>query len=121
MKSFVRFVVLISFTALLVAGQSMKTSKNSTPGQGGAKFEQLSDEFVKGSLALSPVKASYAGYHNHKDPKSGKTIDLDAQLDDVSPQGVAALEKFYSDWRGRFQSETPLGSLNAEDAADYRL
>jgi uncharacterized protein (DUF885 family) len=99
----------------------MKASKSSTSGQGSAKFTQLSDEFVKGSLALSPVSASNAGYHKHKDPKSGKTIALDAQLDDVGPQGVAALEKFYSDWRTRFQRETPLASLNAEDAADYRL
>ena len=55
--------------------------------------------FVKDSLALSPVNASQAGYHKHTDPKTGKTIDLDAQLDDVGPQGLAAQEKFYSEWR----------------------
>lgn len=99
----------------------MKSNKSSAPTQANAKFAQLSDEFVKGSLALSPVNASYAGYHKHKDAKSGKTVDLDAQLDDVSPQGVAAQEKFYRDWSARFQKETPLASLNAEDAADYRL
>ncbi len=45
----------------------------------------MTDQFVKDSLALSPVNASQAGYHKHIDPKTGKTIDLDAQLDDVRP------------------------------------
>ena len=81
----------------------------------------MSDQFVKDSLALSPVSASQAGYHKHTDPKTGKTIDLDAQLDDVGPQGVAAQEKFYREWRTRFQTETPIASLNPQDAADFRL
>ena len=81
----------------------------------------MTDQFVKDSLALSPVNASQAGYHKHLDPKTGKTIDLDAQLDDVSAQGVAAQAKFYRDWRQRFQTETPVAGLNAQDAADYRL
>ena len=92
-----------------------------TETEANTKFAQMTDQFVKDSLALSPVNASQAGYHKHKDPKNGKTIDLDAQLDDVSPQGVAAQEKFYRAWRHRFQTETPVASLNAQDAADYRL
>ena len=89
--------------------------------QANAKFSQMCDQFVKDSLALSPVTASGAGYHKHLDPKTGKTIALDAQLDDVSAQGVAAQEKFYRAWRQRFQSETPVASLNAQDSADFRL
>ena len=81
----------------------------------------MSDRFVKDSLALSPVSASQAGYHKHTDPETGKTVDLDAQLDDVGPQGFAAQEKFYSEWRMRFQTETPIASLNPQDAADFRL
>lgn len=92
-----------------------------TETEANTKFAQMTDQFVKDSLALSPVNASQAGYHKHKDPKNGKTIDLDAQLDDVSPQGVAAQEKFYRAWRHRFQTEAPVASLNAQDAADYRL
>ena len=67
------------------------------------------------------MSASAAGYHKHTDPKTGKTIDLDAQLDDVSAAGMAAQEKFYRAWRKRFQSETPIDSLNSQDAADFRL
>ena len=98
----------------------MKSAKPSSD-NGNAKFAQMCDQFVKDSLALSPVNASQAGYHKHKDLKTGKTIELDAQLDDVGPQSIAAQDKFYRDWRTRFQSETPVASLNAQDAADFRL
>ena len=91
------------------------------PAQANAKFAEMTDRFVKDSLALSPVSASQAGYHKHTDPATGKTIDLDAQLDDIGPQGMAAQEKFYSEWRTRFQTETPIASLNPQDAADFRL
>src|ERR1022692_5019676 len=88
---------------------------------GNAAFAQLTDQFVKDSLALSPVNASYAGLHQYKDPKTGKMIELDAELDDVSARQAADVEKFYRAWRARFQTETPVASLNAQDAADYRL
>src|ERR1700685_2571117 len=58
---------------------------------------------------------------NMKSTSSNKAIDLDAQLDDVGTQGIAAQEKFYREWRARFQAETPIASLNAQDAADFRL
>ena len=102
------FLALTSF----VSAQNMKPN---------AKFAEMSDRFVKDSLALSPVSASQAGYHKHTDPATGKTIDLDARLDDVGPQGFAAQERFYSEWRTRFQTETPIASLNPQDAADFRL
>src|ERR1044071_5118813 len=70
MKSIVRLVVLISLT-VVAAGQSMKTNKSSATTAGNAKFGQLCEQFVKGSLALSPVSASYAGYHKHKDARTG--------------------------------------------------
>jgi uncharacterized protein (DUF885 family) len=113
----VRLLVFLTFAAILAAAQNMKQPSS----QPNAKFAQMTDQFVKDSLALSPVNASQAGYHKHKDPGTGKTIDLDAELDDVSPQGIAAQEKFYREWRKRFQTETPVASLNAQDAADYRL
>ena len=92
-----------------------------TESEAHTKFAQMTDQFVKDSLALSPVNATQAGYHKHKDPKTGETINLDAQLDDVGPQGVAAQRKFYRAWRHRFQTEAPVASLDAQDAADYRL
>ena len=84
-------------------------------------FSKLTDQFVKESLALSPVAASYTGYHKYTDPKTDKVVNLDAELDDVSGQGVAAQQAFYTAWRARFKSETPIASLGDQHAADYRL
>jgi len=74
------------------------------------KFAKLSEEFIHETLALSPSNASQAGYHQHVDPKTGKTIALDALLDEVSPADIANLRGAYSKFRERFRSETPLGS-----------
>lgn len=86
-----------------------------------AKFAELSDQFVKESLALSPTNASAAGYHKHVDPKTGKTLELDALLDDLSLQGVNEQRAFYAHWRARFHKETPVAALGIEDAADWQL
>jgi uncharacterized protein (DUF885 family) len=120
MKRFLGISLFVNLAILFSTAQNMKPSNPSTT-QANAKFAQMSDEFVKDSLALSPVTASGAGYHQHTDPKTGKAIDLDAQLDDVSAAGWAAQEQFYSLWRKRFQKETPVDSLNPQDAADFRL
>src|SRR5271166_1774791 len=117
MKRVLCILLFLSIGSIFMTAQTMKQTHT----QANAKFAQMTDQFVKDSLALSPVNASQAGYHKHKDPKSRRTIDLDAQLDDVSPQGMAAQERFYREWRKRFQAETPVASLNAQDAADYRL
>src|ERR1700678_313797 len=119
MKLVVRIIFLLSLTSLLVTAQNMKSTSSNKAAN--AKFAEMTDQFVKDSLALSPVSASQAGYHKHTDPKTRKAIDLDAQLDDVGTQGIAAQEKFYREWRARFQAETPIASLNAQDAADFRL
>src|SRR5271165_2704302 len=117
MKYALCILLVLSLATIPTTAQNMKQSNT----QANAKFAQMTDQFVKDSLVLSPVSASEAGYHKHKDPKTGRMIDLDAQLDDVGPQGMAAQEKFYREWRKRFQTETPVTSLNAQDAADYRL
>ena len=112
---------LLSSLVLLSCGISMTAQNSSTASDSSNKFSQLEDQFMKESLALSPVGASQAGYHKHVDKKTGKTIMLDAELEDVGPEGVAKLENFYREWRGRFRKETPIASLSREDAADYRL
>jgi len=86
-----------------------------------ARFAQLSEQFIHETLALSPSSASQAGYHEHLDPKTGKTIELDALLDDVSETAAEEERRVYVHWREVFRKETPLASLDAEDAADWRL
>jgi uncharacterized protein (DUF885 family) len=116
MKHLFGILFVFSLASLISTAQNMKPNT-----QPNAKFSQMSDEFVKDSLALSPVSASQAGYHKHTDPNTGKATDLDAQLDDVSAAGVTAQQTFYREWRKRFQTETPIALLNPQDAADFRL
>jgi uncharacterized protein (DUF885 family) len=112
-------LLLLALGVVLPArGQNMKSDDEKA--QANPKFSALEDQFVKASLALSPVNASQAGYHKHVDG-AGKTIRLDAQLDDVGAQAVAGQVRFYREWRERFRKEAPVSSLNAEDAADARL
>jgi uncharacterized protein (DUF885 family) len=76
---------------------------------------------MKDSLALSPSSASQAGYHKHVDPKTGKMIELDALLDDMSLEAMAEQRAFYANWRERFHNETPVSALDPQDAADWQL
>jgi len=115
----IAWLFFVSLIPAMIAAQNMNsTDAHAVPSN--EKFSALEDQFVKDSLALSPVNASQAGYHKHVD-KSGNTIKLDAQLDDVGLEGMTAQAKFYRGWRDRFRQEAPVSSLNAEDAADYRL
>jgi uncharacterized protein (DUF885 family) len=107
--------------AALPPSQSLASEKNMPASAASEKFAELSDRFLKDSLALSPTSASSAGYHKHLDPKTGKTIDLDAQLDDMSLEAFARERAFYAGWRERFRTETPLASLGPQDAADWQL
>ena len=77
-------------------------------------LSKLTDDFVYGSLALSPVSATAAGYHEHRGVK------LDGKLDDYSAAGMQAQEQFYSG------IHEPLGGikqdqLSKEDGADYQI
>src|SRR5580698_4364581 len=68
----------------------------------------LTDDFVYGSLALSPVSATSAGYHEHKG------AHLDEEIDDFGAAGIDQQHKFYSDFHNRlagFQYE----GLSPED------
>jgi uncharacterized protein (DUF885 family) len=111
---FLRFsVFLLAFSMVAMADPEARPDS--------PKFAELSERFIKESLALSPVSASYAGYHKHTDAKTGKSIELDALLDEVSPEAFAAQMKFYKGWQARFAKETPAAALNEQDKADLRL
>src|SRR6202035_3162626 len=58
-------------------------------------FSKLTEDFVYGSLALSPVSATQAGYHEHQG------VRLDERLDDFSASGVEATRQFYGGFRDR--------------------
>jgi uncharacterized protein (DUF885 family) len=113
MQVFPLISCLLVSTALISHAQSSSDSN--------AKFAALSEEFIHTTLALAPSNASQAGYHLHRDPKTGKTVALDALLDDVSAAGWAEQRRVYAEFRERFRAETPVASLGPEDAADWRL
>ena len=77
-------------------------------------FEQLVDDFVLGTLALSPTNATSFGYHVHH----GQS--LDDLLDDFSPAGIAAAHSLLSDIEARI-TRLDAGSLDAEQRADISI
>ena len=113
--------LLLAILAMPANTQEINLSKKSSAGPAAQKFAELSDRFMKDSLALSPTSASQAGYHKHVDAKTGKTIELDALLDDLSLESMAAQRTFYEQWRERFRKETPVSALDPQDAADWQL
>jgi uncharacterized protein (DUF885 family) len=120
-------VTLCAFMTLLPSSSPQQSAQSPAPvasqtaSPAAEKFAALSDQFMKDSLALSPVSASAAGYHTHFDQKTGQKLELDAILDDLSLESVARQRDFYASWRERFRTETPLSSLDPEDAADWQL
>ncbi len=92
-----------------------------SPSGSSATFARLAEQFIHESLALSPVTASQAGYHQHRDPRTGKTVALDALLDDVGPSALARQRKFLVGWRDRLEKQVPRASLGVQDSVDRRL
>ncbi len=114
-------ILWVLMMALPWKSQQTNESPDASRAATAENFAALSDQFMKESLALSPSSASAAGYHVHHDPKTGKTIEMDALLDDLSLESIAQQRAFYATWRERFRKETPLAELEPEDAADWQL
>ena len=77
-------------------------------------FSKLTEEFVYGSLALSPVSATVAGYHEHQG------VRLDEKLDDFSLGGIQEQRRFFSGFHDRLALIKP-ESLAPEESADYQI
>jgi uncharacterized protein (DUF885 family) len=82
--------------------------------RGPVDFEPVRSDFVYGSLALSPVSATQAGYHYYKQ------LPLDEMLDDYSQAGVQGQRMFWEGFRDRLAKIDP-NSLTPEDHADYQM
>jgi uncharacterized protein (DUF885 family) len=93
---------------LLTAGCKMAPEKQMPD------FSNLTEDFVYGSLALSPVSATQAGYHEHQGVK------LDEKIDDFSPSGIEATRKFYAGFQDRLAG-IDQQALSAEERADYQI
>ncbi len=77
-------------------------------------ISKITDDFVYGSLALSPVSATSAGYHEHHG------VNLDQKLDDYSPEGIQQTRQFYTGFRDRL-ALIKQDELSAEEKADYQI
>jgi uncharacterized protein (DUF885 family) len=77
-------------------------------------MEQLVQDFVYGSLALSPVSATATGYHEHNH------VPVDEILDDYSAAGIDAQRRFYLDIRSRIAGLENT-SLDQEQKADLEI
>src|ERR1700681_2480515 len=102
MASFMRIFCCLITWATIFSMQAFSHQPGSQPSNpananpaASEKFAQLSEQFMKDSLALSPTNASQAGYHKHLDSKTGKTIELDALLDDLSLKAMGQQRGFY--------------------------
>src|SRR5690349_5692826 len=85
-------------------------SVNKTESPNANDFPKLTEDFVYGSLALSPISATQAGYHMHNG------MPLDDTLDDMSPAGMAGQRSFYAGMQSRTAALDPK-SLDKEQAA----
>ena len=76
----------------------------------GPSFDSIAEEFVYGTLALSPASATQSGYHQHQ----GKT------LDDFSAAGIAAQRQFYTGFRARLDKWNA-SRLTPGERADFQI
>ena len=100
-------------TAAACAGFLLLMAGCKMPGEQ-QDFSKLTEAFVYGSLALSPVSATVAGYHEHQG------VRLDERLDDYSPIGIQEQRRFFSDFRDRLALIKP-EKLAPEESADYQI
>ncbi len=100
--------------ALCTAACLLTSCKMSTEKQEKQDLSKLTDEFVYGSLALSPVSATSAGYHEHAGVK------LDQKLDDYSATGIQDQQQFYSGFHDRLAA-IKQDQLSSEERADFQI
>lgn len=102
------------FALVLLTTTLMSCSERKAPAAASAGFDQMVDDFVYGSLALSPVTANGSGYHAH----NGKSMD--EALDDFSAAGIEAARKFYTDFDTRLNALDQT-ALDKEQRADVAI
>jgi uncharacterized protein (DUF885 family) len=104
------------FTLCLAAGcsQPAPSQPETSTAAPAVDFDKLTDEFTRGVLALSPVSATQAGYHEHNGAK------LDEAIDDFSATGIEAQRRFYKGVQDRLGSMSA-ASLDREQQADLQI
>ncbi len=109
MRQLLRIVLVVAVGSVFCLSGCKQPAAPAKPDLG-----SLTDDFVYGSLALSPVSATSAGYHEHKG------AHLDDEIDDFSAAGIDQQHKFFSDFHNRLAG-IQQDSLSAEDRADFEI
>src|SRR4029453_11721862 len=94
----------------LVSCSSPPPSPKSAP----VDFNKLTDDFMYGELALTPVSATQAGYHEHNG------MPLDEALDDYSAAAIEAQRRFYQSIQERVAA-IDAHALDGEQQADLKI
>jgi hypothetical protein len=94
----------------LVSCSSPPPSPKSAP----VDFNKLTDDFMYGALALTPVSATQAGYHEHNG------MPLDEALDDYSAAAIEAQRRFYQSIQERVAA-IDAHALDGEQQADLKI
>jgi uncharacterized protein (DUF885 family) len=92
--------------------KAASASAKAAPAAG--QFDQLVDDFVLGTLALSPTTATSFGYHVHHGAA------LDDMLDDFSPAGITASRSLLADIEARI-ARLDTAALDSEQRADIEI
>lgn len=79
-----------------------------------ADFEKLTQDFIYGALALSPVSATGNGYHVHNG------VPLDELVDDYSAGGLDQQRNFYKDFQMRIAA-LDASKLDREQRVDLDI
>jgi len=108
------FVVAVAVAGVLCGSGAWAAAATSKLDAAGGPFEQLVDDFVFGTLALSPTAATSFGYHEHHG------VSLDDMLDDFSPAGLAASRDLLHEMDVRI-AKLDVASLDAEQRADIDI
>jgi uncharacterized protein (DUF885 family) len=105
----------VAAVAALFLLASCSQSKPAAPAAAAAPdMDKLTDDFTLGALALSPVSATGAGYHEHNG------ASLDERLDDYSAAGIDAQRRFYSGVQSRIDA-LDATKLDLERRADIQI
>jgi uncharacterized protein (DUF885 family) len=112
-KSLVSMAWLSGFLCVGWGVHVSAAAPGSKPAAGGP-FDQLVDDFVFGSLALSPTAATGVGYHVHHG------ISLDDQLDDLTAAGIDGSRNFQHEMQTRL-GKLDTAALDPEQRADVDM
>ena len=89
-------------------------------------FAAAAEVFPFQALAMTPIAATAAGYHEHiegadEEGEGGNTISLDERLDDYSAAGVQKRVSFYKDFRKQLHERVVHDELSGDAWADYAV